>query len=183
VDERRDMILEVAVPLLAEHGQNVTTKQIADAAGIAEGTIFRVFDDKQELCMAAVARYMDPEPIRVALQQIDLGETLEEKVRQVVVLLRSRFAGIMGIMHSLGMSTPPPSAVERKETMRAEAGTVLAEILESERGRLRLDSAKAASLVRLVVFASEIPVFSDSDPLTTDDLVDFILRGIAREEG
>ncbi len=181
-DDRREMILECTVPLLVEHGQNVTTKQIADAAGIAEGTVFRAFADKQELLTAAVARYMDPTPIRAALQQIDPGGTLEEKVRQVVVLLRARFAGITGIMHALGMSGPPPHAVERRKAARAEAGTVVAELLDTERDRLRIDSAKAASLVRLIVFASEIPVFTDSDPLTNDEIVDFILRGIARED-
>ncbi len=182
LDERRHMIIDAAVPLIIEHGQNVTTKQIADAAGIAEGTIFRAFEDKQELCRAAVARYMDPEPIRSALQSIDEDLPLEQKVHDAVVLLRSRFAGIMGVMHALGVSAPPPDAVERRRAVRAAAGTVLAGILESERQRLRLDPAKSASFIRLVVFASEIPSFSDSDPLTTDELVDFILRGIARED-
>ena len=45
-DERRAAIVEAARPLLLEHGEMVTTKQIAEAAGIAEGTIFRAFPDK-----------------------------------------------------------------------------------------------------------------------------------------
>ncbi len=48
-DERRAMIIEAMLPLLLEHGEMVTTRQIAEAAGIAEGTIFRVFADKDEL--------------------------------------------------------------------------------------------------------------------------------------
>ena len=40
------MIVDAALPLLLEHGEMVTTRQIADAAGIAEGTIFRAFADK-----------------------------------------------------------------------------------------------------------------------------------------
>ena len=39
-DERRRAIVDVVVPLLLQHGDGVTTKQIAEAAGIAEGTIF-----------------------------------------------------------------------------------------------------------------------------------------------
>jgi AcrR family transcriptional regulator len=45
-EERRSMIVAATLPLLVEHGEMVTTRQIADAAGIAEGTIFRVFADR-----------------------------------------------------------------------------------------------------------------------------------------
>jgi len=38
-------------------------------------------------------------------------------------------------------------------------------------------------MIRLIVFASEIPAFNETQALTTDELVDFILRGIAREDG
>ena len=48
-DERRDAIIDVVLPLLLEHGSDVSTRQIAEAAGIAEGTIFRVFPDKAAL--------------------------------------------------------------------------------------------------------------------------------------
>jgi AcrR family transcriptional regulator len=48
-DDRRDMIVEAAMPLLVEHGAKVTSKQIADAAGVAEGTMFKAFGDKESL--------------------------------------------------------------------------------------------------------------------------------------
>ena len=59
-DDRRRAIVDAVVPLLLAHGDDVTTKQIADAAGIAEGTIFRVFPDKPALLMAAAAETMNP---------------------------------------------------------------------------------------------------------------------------
>ncbi|MCU1430433.1 MAG: DNA-binding transcriptional regulator, AcrR family, partial [Actinomycetia bacterium] len=37
------MIVAATLPLLLEHGDRVTSRQIAEAAGIAEGTIFRAF--------------------------------------------------------------------------------------------------------------------------------------------
>src|SRR5215207_6406848 len=52
-DERRKAILDALIPLLLERGGDVTTKEIAQAAGIAEGTIFRVFPDKATLLFAA----------------------------------------------------------------------------------------------------------------------------------
>ncbi|MGH3629597.1 MAG: TetR/AcrR family transcriptional regulator, partial [Sciscionella sp.] len=51
---RREAIIEATMPLLTEHGTAITTKQIATAAGIAEGTVFRVFEDKAELILACL---------------------------------------------------------------------------------------------------------------------------------
>ena len=65
------MIVEAMLPLLLEHGEMVTTRQIAEAAGIAEGTIFRVFADKDELIAAVVEHATDPAPIEQALAAID----------------------------------------------------------------------------------------------------------------
>ena len=52
--ERRAEIIAATLPLLLAHGASVTTRQIAEAAGIAEGTIFRVFPDKESLIEAVV---------------------------------------------------------------------------------------------------------------------------------
>ena len=63
-DDRRRAIVDAVVPLLLEHGDAVTTRQIAEAAGIAEGTIFRVFPDKPALLLAAAEETMDPATAR-----------------------------------------------------------------------------------------------------------------------
>src|SRR6516164_11766617 len=61
-DDRRAALIEATIPLLREHGLLVTTRQIADAAGVAEGTIFGVFNDKASLIRAAVIKTLDPGP-------------------------------------------------------------------------------------------------------------------------
>lgn len=60
-EERRATIIEAALPLLAEHGTQVTTSQVATAASIAEGTVFRVFRDKQDLIDQCVRQALRPE--------------------------------------------------------------------------------------------------------------------------
>src|SRR5438045_8820513 len=77
-DERRAMIVAATLPLLLEHGDRVTSRQIADAAGIAEGTIFRAFADKDEIIAAAVASALHPEPPEAALNPLPDGLDFEE---------------------------------------------------------------------------------------------------------
>src|SRR5690242_9162924 len=101
------MIIDAVIPLLIEHGRGVTSRQIADAAGIAEGTIFRAFGDKETLVQAAVEKYLDPEPLRDALRAIDPGLPLENKIRAIVYLLRERFQNVMRIMAVVGHQRPP----------------------------------------------------------------------------
>ena len=52
------MIVAAALPLVTEAGANVTTGQVARAAGIAEGTILCVLADKDELLDAVMAEAM-----------------------------------------------------------------------------------------------------------------------------
>ena len=62
-EERRAAIVAAALPLLAAQGTNVTTRAIAEAAGVAEGTIFRVFPDKDALIQAVLDSALDPAPV------------------------------------------------------------------------------------------------------------------------
>jgi hypothetical protein len=59
-EQRRAAIVASTLPLLIENGSDVSTSQIAAAAGIAEGTVFRAFKDKQELLIPACAPAWSP---------------------------------------------------------------------------------------------------------------------------
>ncbi len=61
-EERRAAIVAATLPLLLERGLPLTTREIAEAAGIAEGTIFRVFPDKEAVVEATVEAAFDQGP-------------------------------------------------------------------------------------------------------------------------
>ena len=101
------MLVEATLPLLLEHGTSVTTRQIAEAAGVAEGTIFRVFDDKDSLVAAVVDAAFDPTPFERGLAGIDLSLPLRERAEQAVTLLQERIMSIGRLMIAVGLTRPP----------------------------------------------------------------------------
>ncbi|WP_344792410.1 TetR/AcrR family transcriptional regulator [Gryllotalpicola daejeonensis] len=176
-EDRRAQIVDAAIPLVMAHGVAVTSRQIAEAAGVAEGTVFRAFGDKDAVIEAAVTKYLDPEPLREQLRRIDPNVSLEFTVRQVVAALQDRFHGMFTMMAALGRSGPP----ERRPSTRADYTSIVTELLEPELDRLRVPADRVAPFLRLLAFASSIEVFQASMPIELDELIDLAVNGIAGE--
>src|SRR5215471_19507888 len=111
-EARRIAIIDATLPLLMEVGPNVTTRQIAEAAGIAEGTIFRVFADKDALIAAAVEKALDPAPLEARLQEIDPSRPLEQRLVEAVSVVQERAARLWQLMSNVGFTA---SATQRDE--------------------------------------------------------------------
>src|SRR3954447_9163171 len=88
--ERRAAIVAATLPLLMERGVGVTTRQIADAAGVAEGTIFRVFPDKEALIRAVVDAAVDTSSADRAIAAIDRSLPYEGQLQAAVEILQRR---------------------------------------------------------------------------------------------
>lgn len=173
-DERRDAILDAVVPLLREHGRDVSTRQLADAAGVAEGTLFRAFGDKESLMEAAIERIFDPAPLWAALRGIDADLPLEAKLEHVLDRLHVHFRAVFAAVMALGIR-------ERRPALRAEfdrgLAAILVDLLEPHRDALAVTPAVVADYIRLVAFASSHPLSPD---LGDDVLATLIARGIVR---
>ncbi|WP_245741171.1 TetR/AcrR family transcriptional regulator [Herbiconiux ginsengi] len=177
IEDRRAMILDAVIPLLLEQGADITSKQIAEAAGIAEGTVFRAFGDKDTLIRAAAEKFFDPEYVRSGLRGIDPDDSLESKIAQVIDIFRTRLRGVMRIMAALGRQEPPPRPEEDR------AGEIMAQIFAPEAERLALSPRRITHFIRLVGFSSAIPQINEVDtPFTSEELAQIIVHGIMKEE-
>jgi AcrR family transcriptional regulator len=180
--ERRRAIVEAVIPLLIEHGASVTTRQMAEAAGIAEGTIFRVFPDKHALIHEAIRFSMDPAPIEKGLAEIYQRAPIEVQLAEAGRILLERMEGtiallsVVRMMPSFGsrVSGPPPFVVEANAVIAKS----LTGLFERHRDRLRIEPARAATAFWGLVFASGHPIVSRADRLTVDELVGVLLSGI-----
>jgi AcrR family transcriptional regulator len=190
-DERRRAIVAAVVPLLLDSGADVTTRQIAEAAGIAEGTIFRVFPDKAALLMAAAEEIMSPAQggaeLRAALQGCDdlrtrllvTTERMFARSDQVMVVMMAlrRFA-MTDPDHARHRPGPPPFLAEANRALHA----LLTEVFEPHRDELSVDPATAATLLRTLVLGSRHPGVDPATRLSAEQVVDVLLDGIRCHE-
>jgi AcrR family transcriptional regulator len=167
------MIVAATLPLLVEHGEMVTTRQIADAAGIAEGTIFRAFPDKESLLRAALDAALDHEPAERAMAEIDPGLPLPEALTAAVVILQQRVVHVWRIASSLG---PRFHNASRKHLVVSPA---LLELFKAHRSELAMPPAQAARLLQAITLAVTHPSLAET-PLKPAAVVQLILHGVGK---
>lgn len=177
-DRRREMIIDSVIPLLVGHGRQVTTKQIAESAGVAEGTIFRAFGDKESLVKAAIEKRLDPTELQQSLADIDPALPLERKVHRIVEVMQRRFHEVFAFMAAVGEVGRPPASNSRQELT-----TLIERVLRPDLERLNLPPARAAQFIRLVTLASSIPHSSTVETFDAHDLSALILSGISGHPG
>jgi AcrR family transcriptional regulator len=172
-------LIAATLPLVTAHGPAVSTRQIADAAGVAEGTIFGVFPDKETLIRAAVAAAFDPEPVVRRLAGVDPRAAFEDRVTAAVVILQERLAEVFHLIIAFRMHGPPEGHEHAHRSANAAILTALAQIFRRDEDPLRVSPEECARLLRLVVFAGSNPRITDDNPLSTREIVDLLLNGIA----
>jgi len=81
-EDKRDAILASAADLVAALGTSAPTAKIAKGAGVAEGTLFTYFPDKDAL-LAALFLDIEGELANTLLADLPAGATPRERVRHL----------------------------------------------------------------------------------------------------
>lgn len=183
-DDRRAAILTAAVPVLRDRGVSVTTRELAEAAGVAEGTLFRVFPDKASIVHAALSRALDPSALVAEIEALGDGADLRETLRAVVRIVHARsreVAVLFAVATQLhDPDTPHPHHHPGRGHHRTHLEPVVAAVvalLEPHREMLRRPSEVCARMLVASVLVATGPLAGDR-PLEPDDVAALALDGI-----
>jgi AcrR family transcriptional regulator len=185
-EDRRASLVQATLPLLRQYGRDVSTRQIAEAAGVAEGTIFRVFPNKETLIDAALEAAFDPAPLFAGLSGIDTELPLRERLVAIVDQMQQRMRGVITLMLALRMNRPPnkqqfdPTGKphQRAVDQNLRIVTAIAAVLDKDADRLRMPPMQVADVVRLLTFSASHPLISDGRMLTAEQIADIVLDGV-----
>ncbi len=193
-DDRRKAIVTALVPLLVERGGEVTTREIAQAAGIAEGTIFRVFPDKKSLLMAAAEEAINPAG---GQELFDKAMADVTDLRDQIVLAAQRVLDRMLLTMSVMVAVrphliqafhedpdskkhmgPPAFVLKAQEDLHLR----LTGVFEPHRDELAVEPEVAATALRSLIFGASRPELGMKAVLTADQIADIVLGGVLRRD-
>jgi len=171
LDERRSMIVAATLPLLIEHGDRVTSRQIAEAAGIAEGTIFRAFGDKDEVIAAAIDSALDQAPLEAALSAIPADLPFEEGLAAAVVIMQQRVIDLWLLVSSVG------TRFHERTRRPMTDSNALVRLFVTHRDQISVEPIVAARLLRALTLSTTHPMLA-GEPKSPSELVHLFLHGV-----
>lgn len=180
----------MTIGLVRERHELPNTRDIAKAAGIAEGTMFRAFETKDALTDAVVGAIACPVPLRTAIGGIDPTLPLRERTLAATQLLMERFAGLLEVLQPLGVNGPPahhrhpgcPDPEAKIPSAHPGERTALESLFACDADHLRLGPEEFAHVLRLLAFGNASRQIGRAQLLSAAEVTDLLLDGAARRE-
>lgn len=183
-DQRRTEIIAAACPILLADPTGFTTRQVAEAAGIAEGTLFRHFETKAELVSAVVDDLLNPDPLLELLAGLT-GDDLESLTLGILTALRRGVERQSSLLVALKRHDRPSETTmadhhhRHVERMRL-VDAAIAQALAPHANEFRLPLPTIAFHLRVLAVSASHPLLSAGEPtLDSGDLVRVFLYGVA----
>lgn len=187
-DERRQAIIDATRPLLLEQGPDISTREIARAAGVAEGTIFRAFETKQDLIHATIEAAMSPDAALAELSGLPAGQDLAGRVSDILDVLRVEIRRTRSVFAHFTRPTAPlhPPAGTRScppinpHESKARIAEAAAAALDPYADQLAVPTLIAAQILSALAFATSLGLADDNPINQSSALADVLLHGIAK---
>jgi len=196
-DDRRKAILGALVPLIVERGGEVSTREIAKAAGIAEGTIFRVFPDKKSLMLAAAEEAINPADGEELFAEamagagdlrgkvvVATGRVLDRMYLTMSVMIAVRPVLMQSFHEEHHKSGQQPKFGPPEFVLKAQADLHgrLTGLFDPHRDELAVEPDVAAVALRSLIFGASRPELGMASQLTADQIADIVLGGVLRRD-
>jgi AcrR family transcriptional regulator len=190
----RERILDATEQVIQERGlARVTTKEIARVAGVAEGTLFKYFERKEDLLLAVVQEHL-PSFVAVAHPEQAGARTVGEQLEAIAQAAMAYYAQL--IPPTIAFCADAALLARHREWMQAQqAGPqrifeLVAAYITAEQRLGRLDAQRdpmsvAALLLGPCYQYALLRHFIGADPLPLSDqqfisgLVQTLMEGVA----
>ncbi len=187
-EERRQAIIEATLPLILERGTDLSTREIATAAGVAEGTIFRAFETKAELIVAAMHAALSAQDALHRLETLPAGQSLDDRVAGILEVLLAEIQRTRSLTAELsnpelhgprphdGRACPPFRHRERHAKLVNAVETALA----GHSIGLAVPPRTAAQVLLAMAFATSLDITDNNTLAQPRNLAEVVLHGLAK---
>lgn len=189
LDDRRQAIIDAALPLLLERGTRVSTRDIAAAAGVAEGTIFRAFATKHELLEAIVSHALSADTVVAGLRALDDSRPLEEQVADILTVVHDEFdrtKALSAVLFRPHRQRDPLQGAHLPTSGRSGTGPyermvrirdAMADALAAYANELVVDPPTAAGVLFAMVLVGHLPA---SLPFNPTQFAALVVHGLVK---